>query len=144
MTSPKEQVAVASDYERDLIARLKEATAKKDEAEAIADKAKEEFNKIEAEARQYMQDSDLKKTGEIVGLGWITLADQKLSASIEEGRSDDVLEYVRSIGREDLIKTSINSQTLASFVGQCLKDNHPLPPHVNFFRPQKARFYPSK
>lgn len=134
-----------TDYEKTLIEKFKIATEKKSAAQRVLDTAEKEFNDLEFEIRSFLEDDgNRKKTGEYKGLGWVTVVDQRLTASIEEGHQEDVMEYVRSIGRDDLIKTSINSMTLSSFVGQLLEGNQPLPPHVTFFRPKKARFYPAK
>lgn len=132
-------------YEKTLIEKFKIATEKKAAAQRVLDAAEKEFNDIEFEIRSFLEDDgNRKKTGEYIGLGWVTVMDQRLTASIEEGRQQEVMDYVKSIGRDDLIKTSINSITLSSFVSQILEANEPLPPGVNFFRPKKARFYPSK
>lgn len=140
-----EQEQKLTEYEKGLVERLKIVTEKKQAAELALEAISKEFNDVEFEIRSFLQDDgDRKKTGEYNGLGWVTVVEQRLSASIEEGFQQDVMDYVKEIGREDLIKTSINSMTLSSFVGQLLKDNQPLPPHVTFFRPKKARFYPAK
>lgn len=134
-----------TDYEQKLVEKFKDLTIKKKEAEAVAEAAGKEYYECEREILKFLEDDgNRKRTGEYRGLGWITVVDKALSASIEEGRSVEVLEYVKNMGREDMIKTSIHSKTLSSFVEQCLQQNLPLPPGVTFYRPRQARFYADK
>lgn len=134
-----------TEYEQKLVERFKALTIKKKEAEAVAEEIGKEYHEVEREILKFLEDDgNRKKTGEYRGLGWVTVIDKALSASIEEGRAPEVLEYVKTMGREDMIKTSIHSKTLSSFVEQCLQQNIALPPGVTFYRPRQARFYPAK
>lgn len=83
-------------------------------------------------------------TAKYDGLGHLTIIEEAAHASIEKGRQDDVKEYLRKNGREDLIKETISAAALSVFVRECLKQNIELPPGVTFFRGQHLNFYPAK
>lgn len=133
------------EYEKILVEKFKAAKEKKAAIELQLEEASKVYNDIEDELIRFLEeDGNRKKTSVYRGMGWVTIVDKALSASIEEGRQDDVLTFVRNIGREDMIKTSIHSKTLSSFVEGLLQANQELPPGVTFYRPRKARFYPAK
>lgn len=134
----------ANDDERTLIIKFREA---KNAVELLEDKlslAKTELNAIENTLISLLEDDDKKASAKYEGLGHVVKIEGAAQASIEKGRQEDVLNYIKSIGRDDMIKTSIHPATLTSYVNQCLKQNEPLPQGVTFYRPKYLRFYEAK
>lgn len=99
---------------------------------------------IEDKLMRLLEDDDKVASAKYEGLGHVVIVEGAAYASIEKGRSDDVLAYLKSVGREDMIKTSVHSATLSSFVREQLKMNADLPPGVTFYKPKGLRFYPVK
>ena len=130
--------------EKILIAKLMDAKAAVDQYNTALKIATEKFEKIEAQLISLLEDDGKSASAKYDGLGHVCLVEGAAFASIEKGRQDDVLDYLRSIGRDDLIKTSVHSSSLSTFVREQLKQNLPLPSGVTFWKPKTLRIYAAK
>ena len=98
----------------------------------------------EAKLITMLKDEDKRASAKYEGLGHVTIIEGAAHASIEKGRADEVQKFLREIGREDMIKTSVAAATLSTYVRECLNENKELPPGVSFYRPEWLNFYPVK
>ncbi len=105
---------------------------------------KEKRDKLELQLIDYLEEEGKKSSAKYEGIGHVTRVEGQAYASIKEGCQPIVLDHFRSIGRDDMIKTSIHSATLTSFVNQCLKTNEALPDGVTYYRNKSIRFTPAK
>lgn len=130
-----ERTLLQSYYEYDaeveeLSKKLKAATIKREDTE-------DKLLKL-------LEDDDKKASAKYEGLGYAVKMEGAAHASIEKGRQPEVMNYLKGIDREDLIKPTIASATLSTFVRECLKANEPLPPGVTFYKPKYLKFYKAK
>lgn len=147
MTADNPHVAsqeTANIDEKLLIAQLMDAKAAVEQYNTALKIATEKFEKIEAHLISLLEDDGKSASAKYDGLGHVCLVEGAAFASIEKGRQDDVLDYLRSIGRDDLIKTSVHSSSLSTFVREQLKQNLPLPSGVTFWKPKTLRIYTDK
>lgn len=134
----------SNDLEKQLLEQYRD---QKDKVETLSHLLKEEnekFEEAEAKLVKLLEDDDKTATARYEGLGHVCIVEGAAYASVEAGRMPDVMEYVKGIGREDMIKESIHSSTLSTFVRELLKRNDPLPPGVTFYKPKTLRFYQAK
>lgn len=134
----------ANQDERSLIEKFKIQKVLVDGLTTTLKEATEHLNNIEAQLISLLEDDGKSASARYEDLGYVVIIEGAAFASIEKGRQEDVLNYLRSIGRDDLIKTSVHSSSLSTFVRENLKQNLPLPSGVTFWKPKNLRFYPSK
>lgn len=112
--------------------------------EANLEAAKARLEGYELRLLKLLEDDEKRSSAKYEESGHVTIIEGKVYASIEKGRQADVLDYLRNVGREDMIKTTVHSATLTAYVNQCLQQNDPLPPGVTHYRPKWLNFYKSK
>lgn len=150
MSEPVEEIITpaaeetANEDEKTLIENYAQAKFDVEELTAKLDIASKHKNAIEDRLIRLLEDDDKSASARYENLGHVCIVEGAAYASIEKGRADDVLNYLRNIGRDDMIKTSVHSATLSSFVREQLKQNADLPPGVTFYKPKGLRFYPAK
>lgn len=133
-----------NDVERQLIEKFKSAKDKKEALKLQLDKANEEFDDIEAELMQLLDDQNKKSSSVYVGLGHVTNVEPTPYAAIKPGEDEKLFASLKEIGREDLIKTSVNTSSLSGLVRQLLKDKQPLPEGCTYYLKRRLQFTPFK
>lgn len=120
--------------EKELVLEYKLA---KDEVERLDEeskKAKDRFEKAQAKLVEELQTKGASKTAKYDGIGTITLMKPLVGARSE---NEDVLfEYLKKIGRDDLIKPTVHHKTLSSFVKEMLENGKEIPDFIEYwFKP---------
>lgn len=134
----------ATPTERQLMESFLEARATVDRMTEELKEATKTRDDIEATLIKILQDEGKNATARYEGLGHLTLINGAAHASIQKGWQGAVKDYLKAIGREDLIKETIAAASLSAFVRECLKQNTEIPPGVTFYSPQYLNFYPAK
>ena len=134
----------ANDDERTLLDKFIDAKFRAENLAVRLAEVSKERDDIESKLIALLEDDDKKASARYAGVGHVTIIEGAAFASIEKGRQEDVLAYLKTLGREDMIKTTVHSATLSVFVRECLKRNDSLPPGVTFYKPKGLRFYPEK
>jgi hypothetical protein len=130
--------------EMDLVRQFKEAKDRLDKAEAEFDAAQKVYDELETWLIEVMVAKDETSTSRYEGLGHVTMRVPKLNASVVVDRQGELFEYLRSIGRGDLIKEQVHAGTLSTFVGECFDKGIVLPKFIGYYWGEKALFYPDK
>lgn len=120
--------------EKELVLEYKLA---KDEVERLEDeskKAKSRFEIAQAKLVEELQSKGASKTAKYDGVGTITLMKPSVGARSE---NEDVLfDYLKQIGRNDLIKPTVHHKTLSSFVKEMLDAGMEIPDFIEYwFKP---------
>ena len=151
MDEVKEQLVVepaaeetANETERELVVKFKAAKEILDIAKKALEVAQANHDALNDQLLKLLEDDDKKSSAKYEGIGHVTKIEGQVYASILKGMQDDVLNYLRQIERDDMIKTVVHPATLTAFVNQRLKENEPLPPGVTHYRPKWVNFYPAK
>ena len=114
----------------DMTLELKESTKLRDD--------------LEARLMQLLEVEGKAATAKYEGLGHCAIITGAAHASIQKGMADSVKDYLKSIGREDIVKETIAAASLSAFVRECLSQNKELPNGVTFYSPKWINFYPIK
>ena len=120
--------------EKELVLEYKLA---KDEVERLSDeseKAKDRFDKAQAKLVEELQGKGASQTAKYDGIGRITILKPVVGARSE---NEDVLfDYLKQIGRDDLIKATVHHKTLSSFVKEMLETGKDIPDFIEYwFKP---------
>ena len=120
--------------ERELVLEYKLA---KDDLERLEDeskKAKERFDQAQAKLVEELQTKGASKTAKYDGIGTISLMKPLVGA--RSTNEDALFEYLKQIGRDDLIKPTVHHKTLSSFVKEALEEGKDLPDFIEYwFKP---------
>lgn len=133
-----------NDVERILIEKFKAAKEKRDQLKIDLDAANEDFDKIEAELMQLLDDQNKKSSPVYRDLGHVTCVEPTPYAQIKSGEEQKLFASLREIGREDLIKTAVNTSALSGLVRQCLKEKLPIPEGCTYYLKRRLQFTPYK
>lgn len=127
--------------ERDLVCQFREAKIRKDETEEIAKKAKAEFDKIESELIEAMDASGIETTAKYEGVGYCRMMTPRLYASFLKENEDSVFKFLKVQKRDDLIKPTVHSASLSSFVGELVESGGKIPEFISFYMKKSIRLY---
>ena len=132
-------------YEQNLVEKFIALDQETKRLKAVASEKEKELVEVEAELLDLLNEENKKSSAKFKGIGHVTAMEPRVSnAYIEEGKQEALFEYLRSVGREDLIKTSVHHTSLAAFINQCLKAGQEPPPGAGYVLKQKLRAYPEK
>lgn len=127
--------------ERDLVLKLRDAKARKEEAELTLEAANKECAAAEAALIESLTARNAEATARYDGVGYCGLVKPRLYASFRKEFEPQVFEYLKTQGREDLIKATVNAQSLSGFVGEMLSGGKALPEFITYYLKQSVRFY---
>lgn len=127
--------------EFDLVKKFRDAKLKKDQSDKEMELAQAEYDKAEAELIEFLDAKNATKTAEYEGLGHVTLMKPKLYASVLKENQDTLFAFLQEIGRNDLIKTIVNPQSLSGFVKEVLEAGGKLPEFITYYLKPSAKFY---
>lgn len=123
--------------EQDLLKAVLEARELTEDLEMKLSRAKQVQNDAEAKLIEQMDNSDLKSfKSETFNCN--VIKSEKLYVSIDKDKKEEAMIWIEEdCGRKDMIKPSIHSSTLTSFISQRLKKGDSVPQDMfkYFFKP---------
>ncbi len=127
--------------ERDLVVQFRDARAKLDLAKEQEALASAEFTKTETALLEHLEATQATATASYEGVGYVKLNKPRLYASVTQEHLPLVLEHLKAEGREDLIKTAVNAQTLSAYIAERLEQGRDIPDGVSYFLKAQLRIY---
>ncbi len=127
--------------ERDLVIAMRDAKAKKDEAETALKSANEAYAEAESALIEMMEANDATSTARYEGIGFVTLGKPQLYASCSKEQEDMLFNFLSQEGRTDLIKTSVNSKSLSGFIKERIDEGTEVPGFISYYLKPSARIY---
>lgn len=122
--------------ERELIEQYRKAKANKVAADEALEYAKDGLARAEAALIEHLENLNASATAHYEGIGHISVNKPRLYASCTQDNMPKLLEYLNSIGRDDLIKTTVMPQTLSSFCAEKLEAGEAVPEFISqYFKP---------
>ena len=118
---------------REILDARKEVT----EIEVKLSEAKEKKNSAELALIEMMENKDIKSWRSVI-YNCLVLRKDILYASVEKERKEEALRWIQEdCGRGDLIKPSIHSRTLTSFLSERIKNAEQIPAELfkYFYKP---------
>lgn len=127
--------------ERDLLISLK---AKKEQLEAAKEAAKtaqKEYDEAEHKVLEHLENIGAESTASYEGLGYAKMSKPRVFASCLKENESKLKEKLREMGRDDIIKETVHSQSLSSLVGEMIEKGDAIPPMINYYLETKVRIY---
>jgi len=127
--------------ERDLVIKFRDAKKKKDDLDHQLKEAKKEFERAESVLIEFLEGNEATSSAKYDGIGYVTIPKPRVYANCKKENQETLFQYLEEIERTDMIKTSVNSQTLSSFVKELLDEGKPIPEFIGHYLKTTLRFY---
>lgn len=127
--------------ERSLIIAYRDA---KLECEQIAEKLEQATqirDRCERDLIEYLDSKDANATARYEGVGYVGLVKPRLYASYTKDNEDKVFSFLKDHGREDLVRPTVNKQSLSSFVSEACEQGMEIPEYISYYLKPSARIY---
>ncbi len=131
----------ASDREKELLLRLKKAKSKRDMLKQECKQAQDDYDRLESELITLLEDQQAVATAKYEGLGYAQLQTPRLYANCRKDDMDKLFVFLKEQQREDLIKTTVMSQSLSTFAKECIENGNELPEFINYYLKPQLRLY---
>ena len=130
--------------ERQLVERFAELRKDVDQMTTLLTDKKRDLEKVESQLMDLLDDEGKKASARFKGIGSVTCVEPTPYASVKEGQEQILFEHLRKVGREDLIKTSVNAMSLTALVRECLKEGVEIPPGTTYYLKRRLLFTADK
>lgn len=130
--------------ERDIVmqfSRAKQKLADAKDAQAIA---QAEFDAVETQLLEHLENTRADATASYEGIGYVRAQKPRLYASCSIEAMPNLIEHLERIGRKDMVRETVNPQTLSAFVSECIDSGAQVPDMVTFYLKPQLRLYNSK
>lgn len=130
--------------ERDLVIDFRNAKDRRDKIKDLLATVQQEVDKAENALIETLHAQDKTATAKFEGIGYCGLVKPRLYASFDKENEAKVFDYLRDLDREDLIKETVNFQSLSSFVKERIDGGETVSDILKYYLKQSARFYPER
>ena len=130
--------------ERDLVIRFRDACETKAKHKTALSFAQAEYDEVETLLLECLEAQDKTRSAAYEGIGHCTAVKPRLFASCNKDNEDDLFKFLRTEGRDDLIKEKVNSKSLSSYVAERIDEGKSIPEFVTYALMHSAKFYPEK
>ena len=127
--------------ERDLVLRFKNAKEKRDALKEELKQAQEEYEKTEFALIEFLESISAISTAKYEGIGYVQIQKPRLYANCKEENMQTLFVFLKELGREDLIKTTVLPQSLSSFISECIENGLDVPECINYYLKPSVRLY---
>jgi hypothetical protein len=127
--------------ERDLVLQFKCAKEKREALKEELKQAQEEYEKTEFAVIEYLESNSAISTAKYEGLGYAQIQKPRLYASCKEENIQELFDFLKDHGREDLIKTTVLPQSLSSFTSECIENGSEIPECISYYLKPSLRLY---
>ena len=128
--------------QREKVERFKELKDRKSNLKAELRDIDSELSSLESEFNEYFEEHEIDSTPKFPGLGYIQRDGHRIFANCLVEDQAKLCEYFKSIGREDMIKTSIPASTLSTYVREEVDGGgEQMPPFCSVYMKPQIRLY---
>jgi len=106
-----------------------------------AKKAKIELGIIESQIIDQLTDKNATSTAKYEGVGFASIAKPRLFATYSKDQEGKFFEFLKETGNDSLIKPTVHSSSLTSFIGQLLEEGKTIPNYISYYLKPNIRFY---
>lgn len=127
--------------EMDLVFKYRDAKELLESKQLQLDDAKKMVENIETELIDLLQAEGKERTAKYEGVGFISLMSPKVYASCLKEKEEELFSYLRSEGREDMIRPTVNARTLSSYTKELMEEGKNVPECISYFMKPSIRLY---
>lgn len=127
--------------ERELIIKFKSLQDKKDSIEESLKSVKKELEQVESQLIEMLESQSAEASARYEGIGYVRINKPRLYANCKNDDMEKLFGYLETVGRTDLIKTTVAPQSLSSFVSESIGNGVEIPPYIGYYLKQSIRLY---
>lgn len=127
-----EDLELANLEEVELVSEIVRLKDLKTELNKQVDAAKSAYAAVEDKLAEYLRRRDLQSTRVYNGVGRVSIDGMKVHPSITVDNQEAAFEEIRAMGRGEIIKETIHSKTLESFITELIDNGTAVPAHVGY------------
>jgi len=131
---------ILDDEEFSVVKALTDAKKKKTELNKQVQEAQKEYGTALEKMLEYLDRVAVQGTRQYANVGVVTIVGRETHASITEENKEAAFAEIEAIGRGEIIKRTIHSGTLESFVSELKETGIPVPQHISTFETPKLSF----
>lgn len=133
---------VQSEYQ--LLIKFKAAKDKLWTLKEQTTEAQKEFDQAESQLIENLREEGKEATARYENLGYVSLNQPVIYASIAAEKKDEAFKFLRSRKRGDLIHKTVNSRSLSTFIKELMEAGRKVPECISYYLKTSARFYAEK
>lgn len=133
---------ITQSKEMDLVFKYQAAKEILAKIEAKHSEAKREVEDLESEIIDLLQAEGKERTAKYEGVGFISLMSPRVYASCLKDNEEELFSYLKGIGRDDMIRPTVNARTLSSLIKELIDEGKQIPECVNYYLKPSIRMYP--
>jgi septal ring factor EnvC (AmiA/AmiB activator) len=127
--------------EQALVEKFAQAKEKLDSLKEQCSLAQKEFDTVEANLVELLQTEEKEATARYERIGYCSLSKPRIYANCKEENRTDLFKYLRAHKRGDLIKPTVNPQSLSTYVGELLASAKQVPDFIGYYLKTGVRYY---
>jgi len=130
--------------EREMLVELKEKRKRRDETKEAFELASKEYEQAQTRLIQALEDAGKTSTAKYEGIGFATMPESKrIYANYTLQHEEDVFKFLTDAGYREIIKKTVNTNTLSSVIGEMIKEGKEVPGFITYYVKPSIRFYES-
>lgn len=133
---------ITQSKEMDLVFKYQAAKEMLAKIEAQHSEAKRVVEDLESEIIDLLQAEGKERTAKYEGVGFISLMSPRVYASCLKDNEEELFSYLKGIGRDDMIRPTVNARTLSSLIKELIDEGKQIPECVNYYLKPSIRMYP--
>lgn len=127
--------------ERDLLIEFKHTKERLEALKEAQKQAQAHYDQAVFALIEFLESRSAVSTAKYQGVGYAQIQKPRLYASCTQENLDTLFKFLRDKGRDDLIKTIVQPQSLSSFIKECIEDGVELPECVSYYLKPSIRLY---
>ncbi|MDX9702401.1 MAG: hypothetical protein RBU23_05070 [Candidatus Auribacterota bacterium] len=127
--------------ERDLLIELKRTKERLDALKDAQTQAQLDYDNAVFSMIEFLESHSAVSTAKYEGIGYAQIQKPRLYASCTQNNLDNLFTFLRDKGRDDLIKTIVQPQSLSSFVKECIENGIEVPECISYYLKPSIKLY---
>ncbi len=126
--------------EQKLLENYVKARNRLEAEEEIMKAHKANLEEAETKILEFLESANKKDTGMYPNLGKVSITAPRVYASLKEENRTAGFAYLKQMGRADLIKETVNSQSLSSFTKEIVESGQEVPDCISYYLKPSIKF----
>ena len=127
--------------EKELLLKLKASKERRDALKESLKTAQSEYDTSEFEPIEFLESNSAVATAKYEGLGYAQIQKPRLYANCREENMPDLIAFLESQGRADLVKTTVMPQSLSGFASERIGEGLEIPEFISYYLKSSIRLY---